>query len=443
MINFDQFFARQGAFVGAYNYVASLYGSAITSDFQAIWTQFATSDQQAVENLPSTVESFRTTGAGYCGVLAQDGGLASRLQVGRDTSVIPDTVQRSFQIVASQMVDNGETINRPTVTAAAVADGGNDGDTVFYLSNTNIYGDPLDMTIAETLTATCTSQGSGFQSNFQVLGAVAVVPTAYNWPQGSGASASVSTVDPAVDGIVTNGGFASFTVADTPDDWTIINGAAGVTVFQGINDGVRSGTDAVYLKSDGAQATKIAQEVGLAINTVYAVTFQAKMNTNSAAGTLVIQLYDATNAAVLQNDAGSNLEASYALNGGAGEITTSYQQFTVFFSTPRQLPASVQIRAGYGTAGTATRELYLDLIQVFQPTPLYGAANTGTWGPFACAVADTLPSAQGDIYSLTFTNSLTPKSFARGMDRVYDMRGNGVYFPSAGSPTIPDSEVTH
>lgn len=434
---------RVGDWAGEYNRAASLYGSALDAGFLSIWAQYGSTEQAAVQQLPDAVTSFRNSAITYQSVLAQDCATSWLLQVQRDTTVTPATLQRAVQIVYDQMVTNVQSINRPTITTAVAYGGTNLGNTKFFLSNTNIYGDPLDMTLAEVMTATCTSQGSGLSSTFQVHGAASVAVTAYNWPQGSGASTSITVVDPAIDGIVTNSSLSTFTVADTPDDFTIVNGAAGATVFEAVAGGVRTGSNAVYLRSDGAQATKIQQELSLQVNTAYAITFQAKMNTNSATGVLVVQFVDGSGT-VIANDAAANLQASYNLNGGAGEITTSYQLLTVFFSTPRQLPSSgVFLRAGYGVAGVSTRQLYLCNLQVFQATPLYGAQGTGTSGPFAAGVANTVASAVGDGATFTLTSSLGTQSFVFGMERLMSFRNLGAYLPSSTSPTVPDNLVTH
>lgn len=443
LLGTEGFFTRGGAWIGEYNRVAALYGSALDTGFQSIWNQYVSSDQAAVQTLPDAVTAFRASSVTYQNALAADAQSSVVLQVKRDTSVVPETLARAFSIIYTQMKAANASINRPTLTATVAYGSGNLGDTKFALSTTNIYGDPLDMTLSEVFSATCTEQGSGFDSTFSAVGEPAVATTQWDWPQGSGARQTVAVVDPAVDGIVTNGAFSSFTVANKPDDWDIVNGAAGVTVFQSVAGGVRSGTDAVYLQSDGSSATKLEQELSLSVNTVYAVTFQAKMNTNSASGTLVVQFTDAAGT-VLTNDAGDDLEASYALNGGAGEITTSYQLLTVFFATPRQIPATgIFLRAGYGTAGVSTRQLFLDLVQVFAATPLYGLTGTGTSGPFVAGVANTVVSAVGDTATFTFTNSLGTQSFALGLERVYGLRGQGVYVPSSTSPTVADSLVTH
>ncbi len=109
-----------------------------------------------------------------------------------------------------------------------------------------------------------------------------------------------------------------------------MNGAAGVTVFKSVSGGARTGTDAAKIVSDGASATQLTQSVTVSPNTVYAVTFQAKINTTTATGVFRIALCDG-DGTVLQNDAGVDLSYTRNVNGQVG---TSYTQFTAFFSTP-------------------------------------------------------------------------------------------------------------
>lgn len=436
----DGWFNRQGAFGGAFNYVAALYGSANDTAFQTIWSLFATSDQAAVQVLPSELASWRTTGQSYTSVLAADAATASVLQVNRAFPLVPPTFAASVGRVRAQMIADGDSIQRATLTSSVTADAGNLGDTELFVSTTNVFGDPIDTVYAETMTATCTAAGTGFTGSVTVIGEPLVPTYSYEWPGGSGTAAGLSITDPAEDGIVSNAALSEFTVANTPDDWTIINGSAGSTVFKSITAGVR-GDDCVYLESDGSQATKLGQSVSLSTNTVYAVTFQAKMNSNSASGNLVVQLYDPDAGSVIDNDAGDSLQATYTINGGAGNVGTSYDLFTVYFSTPRQLPDTVELRIGYGTAGVSTRQLFLCNVQVILATPLYGPAGTGTAGPYAVAVANTTASAVDDTWTLAFTNDLGADSFAMLLERVHGLRSLGLYLPSDNAPTISDNLI--
>lgn len=437
------FFTRQGTIVGEYNRVAAFYGSALDAGFLAIWLQFASSDQAAVQNLPDAVTAFRSSDQSYLSVLQADGQLAITLQVNDDTPVIPYTVPQALSVLAAQMRANSQSVNRPTLGSSVTPGGGNIGDTTVAVSTTNKYGDPSDMTFAETVTVTCTQAtgGSSFAATLQAVGEALVPSYDYRWPAGSGANVSVAVTDPAVSGIVTDGAFANWsgTGNNTPTNWTIIDGDAGVTVFKNAGGGLRTGSDAARITSDGSQPTQLAQAVTLSTNTVYAVTVQAKVSASDGSGIFVMQLTDG-DGNVIQDDAGNNL--SYTRNMSA-QVTTSYQNFTVFFATPRQLPVTVQVRYGLDTAPSSGKHLDLDLAAVVAATSLYNQ------GPYMAAIAGDTRTAVGDTYAVAFTNSLGSNSFVRGMDRVYSVRnmvdanGNQVYLPSSGSPTVLDSLVLH
>ncbi len=428
------FFVRQGCFVGEFNRVAAFYGSDLTNGFQSIWAQFASSDQQAVENLPSAVLSFSQSASQYESVLIGDGSQAMLLQTRDDTSVVPFTTQRAIQIVAGQMKTAVQSIQRATLGSTLTANPTNFSDATIVISTVNQFGDSLDMTVAETITITCTGTSTVFQEQLQAIGEAVLVQVDPNWPGGSGANLSFNIVDPAASGLTTNGGFAAASwTGDTPGSWTIIDGAAGVTVLRVVSGGLRTGTDACRLVSDGAQATQIAQNLSLAINTVYLFSVNAKVSASDGSGTLIIQLTDG-DGNVLTDDAGNSLTYSRDMST---QVTTNYQNFTVAFATPRILPSVVRIEVGFGVPPTAAKTMTLDLVGAIQGQQLYMG------GPFIAAFANIEATAVDDNWSLVVTNSLTTKSFALGMDRLYNMRGMQVYFPSANSPTVSDSLVTH
>jgi hypothetical protein len=425
------YFTREGAFIGEYNRVAALYGSALTAGFQSIWGQFASSDQAAVQGLPDAVAAYRNTGLGYQNTLVSEGTQSSLLQVSDYTSVIPYTLARSITIVAGQMVDDGDSINKPTVTAAVTPSGDNLGDATVCVSTTNQYGDQLDMVFGETVTIRCTNSATAYAETMQAVGETSQPVNSYLWPAGSGASTTFSITDPTQNGIVTDGGFENWggTGNNTPTNWDILNGSAGVTVFRA-SGGVR-GAYAAQITSDGSSKTQLGQDITLSINTAYAVTVQAKVSGADGSGVFRMALTD-DNGTVLQDDAGNNL--SYTRNLSA-QVTTSYQCFTAFFSTPRQLPTTMQVAYGFSTAPANGISLFLDLAAVVAGTQLYNG------GPFVAGFSGADRTALDDYYDLAVANSLGSNSFARGFDRLYDMRGLGVYFPSSNSPTIPDALV--
>lgn len=430
----EGFFTREGVIIGEYNRVASLYGSALTAGFQSIWAQFASSDQSAVEGLPGVVDNYRNSGLNYQQTLVADGIKAMTLQVDRDTPLVPYTLTQALVLVIAQMKSTSQSINRPTTTGPVTANGSNLGDTTLLTSLTNQYGDPLDMVMAETVTLTCTQSVTSYQAPLSAVGESVISPNSYAWPGGSGANTSFTVYDADVDGIVTDGGFNNWsgTGNNTPDDWEIINGDAGVTIFRSAAGGMR-GLDAAKITSDGAQATQLGQDITVSVNTVYCVSVYAKINSHTATGVFRIALCD-NNGNVLTDDAGTNLEYTRNVNG---QVTTTFGLVSAFFSTPRQLPTTVRVQYGTSTAATSGREITMSLAGVVAATQLYPG------GPFVAAISGEDRTALNDSYTIAYTNSLTAQSFARGMDRLYNMRQLGVYFPSDVSPTISDSLVTN
>lgn len=435
LVGSEGFFTREGVIIGEFNRVASLYGSALTNGFQSIWQQFASSDQIAVENLPSAVSTYAQSGQNYQSTLIADGITAQLLQVNRSAPLVPYTLVQAITVVAAQMRSTSQSINRPTTGATVTPAGTNEGDTTLVSSQTNQYGDPLDMILAETVNVTCPSaSGSSYQGSLQALGATVISPYLSTWPGGSGANTTFTIADGAVDGIITDGDYTDWTGSGSNDpvNWDITNGAAGVTVFRSAAGGLRS-TNALQITSDGAQATQVGQEVSLAVNTVYCISVYAKISSLTATGTFRMMLCD-DNGTILTDDAGTSLSYTRNVNG---QIGTSYAILTAFFSTPRQLPVTTFVRYGFSVAATSGRTLSLSLANIVQATQLYAG------GPFVAAVSGTLRTALNDTWTIAYTNSLTSRSFARGCDRLYNMRQLGVYYPSSGSPTIADSLVTN
>lgn len=428
------FFTRAGAITGEYNRVASLYGSTLDVGFQSIWSQFASSNQSAVQNLPDVVAAYRFSGQQYQQTLQFSGSFAAILQTQDYYSVVPATLQQSFVVIAAQMRANSQTIQRATLTSTATPWASNVGNAKFILSTVNQFGDPIDTTYAETITATCISAGTNYQETFQAIGRAQISSSSHLWPGGSGGNTSFAVSDPNTTGLISDGGFELWngTGNNNPINWDIINGSAGVTIFRGTG-GVRGNYTAV-ITSDGASLTALAQSFNAAINTVYAVSVQAKMGSASATGNFAMCITDG-NGTILNDDAGNPLSYTRDLNG---QIGTSFAIITAFFAMPRTLPLITRVQYGFGTvAAIAARTLTLDLAGIVQATQLY------TGGPFVAAFAQATPNSVSDYYSLTFTNSLGSNSFAMGLQRMFNTPSLGVYFPSANSPTISDSLVTH
>jgi hypothetical protein len=449
LLGTNGYFTRLGAFIGEYNRVSALYGTALTvTGFQSIWSQYATSDQAAVVGLPAAQTSYQSSPNSYQSYLAGAAQISSQLQVNDNVPLNPYTYAQSIQNVIQQMISTSQYVNKPTITSTvatglSITNTLNIGNPTFSTYTLNPYGVQSDTIYAETVTITCTSASVPYNETFQAVGVVAVPFTAYNWPQGSGTSTSITVTNPASTTLITDGVFNNWSGVgnNTPTNWIILNGSAGTQVLQGTSP-IRSGYSySASIVSDGTSATQLAQAVSLSPNTVYAFSVQAKMSSTDGAGIFRICLTNGSGT-ILTNDAGNNLSQTFTMSsatGSSSNVGSSYTTFTVFFATPKYLPSVVYIQYGFSTAPGSTKILSLDLAAGVAATQLYNQ------GPYVAAFSSSTADIIGDVYTATYTNSLGTQSFVRGCQRVLNFPNLGIkiYWPSSNSPTIPDSLVTN
>lgn len=440
------YFTRLGAFIGEYNRVSALYGTALTTTaFNSIWLQYASSDQAAVVGLPAAQASYITTPSSYLTYLNQAAQLSSQLQVNDNAPLNPYTFNQSVLNVITQMKATGQSVNKPTLTTSvasggAIANVGNPDVSTYVL---NAYGVQSDTIYAERAIATCTSNSTPYAEQFTLVGVVAVPFSAYNWPQGSGATQNITVTNPGSTTLVTDGMFANWgsTGNNTPTNWIILNGTAGTEVTRGTSP-IRSGYSySASITSDGSQATQLAQAVTLQANTVYGFSVQAKVSATDGSGIFRICLTNGSGT-ILQNSNGDNLSQTYTMSSASPSTTnvgTSYATFTVYFATPLNLPTTVYIQYGFSTAPTAAKVLSLDAAAGVAATLFYNQ------GPYIAMFSGSTASSLGDAYAFTFTNNLGTQSFVRGSQRMLNFPNLAatIYWPSSVSPTVPDNLVTN
>ena len=157
------YFNRLGAFIGEYNRVAALYGTALTqTGFNSIWLQYASSDQAAVVGLPAAQASYIGTPNSYLNYLGQAAQISSQLQVNDNAPLNPYSYVQSVYNVITQMKATAQSVNKPTITSAIAAGGSNVGNPSFSTYVLNPYGVQSDTIYAEAVVATCTSPAASF-----------------------------------------------------------------------------------------------------------------------------------------------------------------------------------------------------------------------------------------------------------------------------------------
>jgi len=361
--------------------------------------------------------------------------------------MVQDDAPQAVQSVPSAMaylinqITGTQTVQKPTITSATVVGGSNVGNGTLGVSLLNGNSLQNDYIFPEALTITCTSDGQSggvaAQEQFSVVGPAAETDTLnYDWPLGSGVNTSLNTIDflqnNSGGNLLTNSGYQTQTVANTPDNWPITTGTPGTTIMSATGGNVYRGTQGLAFVGTGAELTNIYQPFGLSPGTPatlspltqYGVFVVDKVSAVPAAGVLEVALTDGTGTIV--NDAQGN--ANSLVINLTGEAT-AFTKRIVFFRTPAVTPATgYRLRVRLSTALDNTKSVYFQ-VGMTLPTPSYPG------GPSPVLFAGPTNFIKGDLFTLTITNLLNSR-WQLFFERVFGMRAMSLQLPSGGAPTL-------
>jgi hypothetical protein len=384
------------------------------------------------------------------------------------------TTQSAIAELIRQMIAASATIvNGTTAAGSQTAVGSPNGSAyIFQCGVLDSRGKSLDYAFAETVTAICTADSQGtatkFEEQFRIYGQPALADTmSHLWPQGSGSSVTVQSVDPYSSfNLLYNSNPDTFT-SHVPNGWTLAVGTGGSA--GGVQDAVADGGFAAYFGShalqflgDGATLTTIRQQFNSGLNThplysyangltppytwgggpgaaaaqgnnnspQYGVSFWLKFDSVPAAGVLQVALVD-NNFSVINDDTGTANSASITLSG----TTTSYVNYNYAFRLPLILPTSMYFQLKATTAISNSKNLILGGICMAPLTQMYpGGPAVGMWsGNTAAYLTDSWTRAITNTYG----------ALGQYLERTLGLRAMGLRIPSAnsGSETVHDSLV--
>ena len=365
-----------------------------------------------------------------------------------DTALSSPTVNAAMPILIAQMISGSETVKANTVSVAVTTGSGNTGTAVCIASVVGPDGKNREYVFNETIVATATtdsqSGGTAGSESWSLVGEIAESNTlSQNWPLGSGVSTSLTTTDPATSrSMIANGDFEDFTVANTPDNWTITVGSAGGTVFSEGTIYYR-GVKSLKILGDGSQLTALTQSFNqssgsgstprLKPSTVYGVSVWIRMSATPTNGTLILELIDG-GGTVISNDQSVANRITKVLS----TVSTSWVNVNGFFQTPRVMPSSTpyKFRIRLSVAIDNAKSLYIDDLGQIQATELY------TGGPYVAIFTGATATVKADTFSIAVSNNWGGK-FQKTFERYFGMRSLGQQLPSAtgGGETISDSLV--
>ncbi len=369
-----------------------------------------------------------------------------------------NTITCLFEIIR-QMKIAGATILAQTVAATpgTVSNPGphftGNGNGIIIVSTTRPSdGLILQNLLAETVLALCTSDsyiGGATAGNetitFAGTGSVGLFD--FDWPLGSNASLSVDAIDGsqnnASNNIMTNSGFDTFTVSNTPNNWTIVVGTAGTNFFRETTIVYGSGSSIRFL-GDGSTQVQIQQEFDDSVNgtggtldslTQYSVCLFMRRDGVAATGILTVDLIDQGNNVIADANGTNN---SFTID--LSTLSTNYAAYTGVFRTPLVLPTDVIIRLRQTTPYTNGRSFYLDRMGFGEMSQL------ATHDIFTSVHSGSVNFTQGDYGTIAKTNSRgSGGSLNTWQTLLYcllpDVVSSEIIFPYASSPSISDSLI--
>lgn len=442
--------------INAFRGTADLSGASIISvgvGVNNIRDQFLSTNSQLIDGLYSARDGYRGVHGSLANYLKTLAANVVITMADDDVRLVTKDLPTALKELIRQMIASSDSVDRPTVSVTVTAGSANTGTGVVAASVTNPNGTQMAYPFNETVDVTCTgdAQSSTATSGSEPFSArgdnAQSDELMWDWEKGSACSTSVNAVNANEDvgtNYLVNSSFEDYTVANTPDSWTVLVGTVGTHILAaGAGSGYAGATSPNGLKftGDGSNLTSIVQPFAAATtasgstktllpSTVYAMNvWLKKSGAGLLAGVLDIDLVDSSNATI--NDAAGTANRKQVTLSG---LTTSYAATNAFFRTPAVLPSTVKLRVRLSTAATNTESVFIDHLSLTPATRLYAG------GPFIACFSGATAFVIGDTFAVAVSNDYGGE-FQRLFQRLFNMRALGLQIPDAVSETIVDSLV--
>lgn len=329
------------------------------------------------------------------------------------------TVDASVVTVGSVTAASGNTGNG-TVVISKVLDGYSAPSTVHAAQVAYAELDS-QLAVPETMRVRCTADSytdglTAAQEKFIIEGTAQSSNLAE--PElGSGVGPNVYTA--IKNTVVTNGTFETFTVANTPDSWTIASGTAGTHVFsEGTN--FYRGVKALKLLGTGAQASiKLTQAISsMTPRRRYVVSFRYKASATDTSSQTFAVKFEGTG-----YTAGSTAKSEIL----GDVLATSWTLVTFTVMVPAARPSDWALTINFSGTPANGKIIYIDDVIV---APMVWHNGLG----FA-----VIPGATPFVRNDSFTSAITNN--AAGVFQEFFRRNYKVQLPSdnAAGETIDDA----
>ena len=370
--------------------------------------------------------------------------------VNDDTTLNQKTLRKALEELIDQMGTSNDVADAVFSVAGDDAPAAitGTGDGKYFTSSSNGEGKKFQYLRVGSTTLECVKDaqvsGTAGREVFTLMSDKAISDVRDpSWPGGYGNTNTIAVSDPSYQqqsgvgrNMLANGNFETFTVANTPDNWTVATGTIGTTILE--NTGYHRGAKCLRFKGDGSQLTKITQTFNtsgqttakLRPETRYGMCFWIKCDSGVSGGVIKVRIYKADGSTVLDT-------ADIAITPSSDLTDDTWTAKAVSFSTPLVLESSYKISIELTTALTNNGNVYIDGLQVFRMAHLTNSSS------FHIAI---IPGATDfkleDTAKLALTQSTTSK-FQKYMNKFLGLDALGLQIPyvTDGSETAADSLI--
>lgn len=432
-------FTRLGKILQVADVIKTHQGT-LNTEIQDAIDEFSKADLYMVDALVGSNSSAQRSAATYLNTLRQACEQTVIEMVNADNPQPDKSLRTALVELIAQMDTASASVDGETTSASDSAGSGNTGTGELETSLKSWQGDALQNVRAEDIVLTCIrdSSNAGVTAGrefFSVKGEAPVTDiTSADWPGGSGINATIRVTDPAEDAgsgpgrnLLTNSDFEDFTVANTPDNWTIVNGTVGTHILEE-NSTVFKGSSALEIRSTSSTLAKIKQTVTLKPQTQYLLSFKLDVESGISTGTLKVNVKDSAS----------------VINGGAAEVSVDLSGPTagtwVHHATTFVTPASVkapEIAVEWTAADVGIKSAFVDHL-VLCEMQQFG----GDGGPYIAIINGDEDFVIDDTFTISVTNNRAGE-FAEWFDRFFGMYQLGLQLPfdTSGSETIADTLI--
>lgn len=436
----------------------------VKTAFNAIEGQFQSTLQDSISTLYGIRDQVRSGLNGPISSLAALMQTTLIRMANDDATLVAQDLTTALKELNRQMTASSDSIdaNATSISIAAVSSPANTGNATVIGSVKNPKGVAREYLYAEVMEVTVTGDsGTGSTAGSEPYSIKGEVKEAnslnWNWPDGSGASASGNIIDPSVNAganFLYNSDFEDWagvpeSHASVPDRWYKAVGTIGTHITKNTSStylySTRTGSaGSLALVGDGSTLTSVYQKFGdstngtsktLKPNTVYGVNVYVKRSA-AMTGVLAISLVDSS-MAVINDDAGT----ANTISKDVSTLGASFEAISGFIITPKVLPvAGYRLAIRFTTALENAKTLYLDDLAMCEAKEAY------TRGPWIAAFRGSTEVAKGDGWNATVSNDYGGLFQTYVMWSVFnapglDTSGPDVQTPSnaGGAETIADS----